>query len=176
MDRVAAKQILSAYRSEDRDWADPIFRDALAQMESDTDLKEWFDAQIDLDRAIRQKLAGIAPPADLQGKILANLEEVRAPRLAVPLNRQDGCGAPDVLANGATMLCPDSEQVPCLRQEKLTHAKETNQHGESGRCPKLNRLGWLYFTIIPAQPPNCSTVQWPPRSWSKASEQKKSRI
>src|SRR5258708_32459777 len=86
MNSDAAKEILSAYRSKDRDGADPSFREALSQMESDADLKKWFDDQLDLDRTIRQKLAAIEPPADLQAKILARIrgEKVRRSAFALP--------------------------------------------------------------------------------------------
>jgi hypothetical protein len=86
MNSDAAKEILSAYRSEDRDGADPIFREAFSQLESDAELKKWFEEQIDLDRSVRQKLAGIEPPADLQAKILAQIrgEKVRRSVFALP--------------------------------------------------------------------------------------------
>jgi hypothetical protein len=86
MNSDAAKEVLSAYRSEDRDGADPIFREAFSQLENDAELKKWFEDQIDLDRSIRQKLAGIVPPADLQAKILAQIrgEKVRRSVFALP--------------------------------------------------------------------------------------------
>src|ERR1700756_1663420 len=73
MNSDAAKEILSAYRSGDRDGVDPIFHEALQQMENDSELKKWFEEQHDLDGAIRQKLASIEPPPDLQAKILAQI-------------------------------------------------------------------------------------------------------
>jgi hypothetical protein len=79
MNSDAAKEILSAYRSADRDGADPIFAEALDQMERDSGLKKWFEEQHGLDRAIRDKLASLEPPADLEAKILARIrgEKVR---------------------------------------------------------------------------------------------------
>ena len=86
MNSDAAREILSAYRSEDRDGADPIFREALSQLENDAELKRWFEEQTGLDRSIRQKLAAIEPPADLQAKILAGIrgEKVRRSTFALP--------------------------------------------------------------------------------------------
>ena len=84
MNSDAAKEILSAYRSGDRDGADPIFQEALNQMESDSDLKKWFEEQQHLDRAIREKLAGIEPPPDLQAKILARIRGEKVRRFALP--------------------------------------------------------------------------------------------
>jgi len=86
MNSDAAKEVLSAYRSEDRDGADPIFREALSQLENDAELKKWFEEETNLDRSVRQKLAGIEPPADLQAKILARIrgEKVRRSVFALP--------------------------------------------------------------------------------------------
>ena len=84
MNSDAAKEILSAYRSADRDGADPIFHEALNQMASDSELKKWFEEQQDLDRTIREKLASIEPPADLQAKILARIRGEKVRRFALP--------------------------------------------------------------------------------------------
>ncbi|MBV8213175.1 MAG: hypothetical protein JOZ08_08105 [Verrucomicrobia bacterium] len=84
MNSDAAKEVLSAYRSGDRDGADPFFHEALKQMESDSELKKWFDEQHDLDRAIREKLASIEPPPDLQAKILARIRGEKVRRFALP--------------------------------------------------------------------------------------------
>jgi hypothetical protein len=84
MNSDAAKEILSAYRSGDRDGADPMFHEALNQMESDSQLKKWFEEQHHLDRAIREKLASIEPPPDLQAKILARIRGEKVRRFALP--------------------------------------------------------------------------------------------
>ena len=84
MNSDAAKEILSAYRSDDRDGADPIFHEALNQMESDSELRKWFEEQQDLDRTIREKLASIEPPADLRAKILAQIRGEKVRRFALP--------------------------------------------------------------------------------------------
>jgi hypothetical protein len=84
MNSDAAKEILSAYRSGDRDGADPIFQEALNQMKSDTELKKWFEEQLEVDRTIRQRLATIEPPADLQAKILARIRGEKVRRFALP--------------------------------------------------------------------------------------------
>jgi hypothetical protein len=84
MNSDAAKEILSAYRSSDRDGADPIFQEALSLMESDSELKKWFEEQHAIDRTIREKLAAIEPPADLQAKILARIRGEKVRRFALP--------------------------------------------------------------------------------------------
>ena len=84
MNSDAAKEILSAYRSGDRDGADPMFHEALNQIESDSELKKWFEERQHLDRAIREKLAGIEPPPDLQAKILARIRGEKVRRFALP--------------------------------------------------------------------------------------------
>jgi hypothetical protein len=84
MNSDAAKEILSAYRSADRDGADPIFHEALDQMDRDSELKKWFEEQQGVDRAIRDKLASLEPPADLQAKILARIRGEKIRRFALP--------------------------------------------------------------------------------------------
>src|ERR1700740_386515 len=84
MNSDAAKEILSAYRSADRDGADPIFHEAVNQMESDSELKKWFEEQQDLDQTIREKLASIKPPADRQANILAGIRGEKVRRFALP--------------------------------------------------------------------------------------------
>jgi hypothetical protein len=84
MNSDAAKEILSAYRSADRDGADPTFREALDQMERDGELKNWFEEQQGVDRGIRDKLASLEPPADLEAKILARIRGEKVRRFALP--------------------------------------------------------------------------------------------
>ena len=80
----AAKQILSAYRSDDQDREDPVFREALEHLERDAELKAWFQERIGIDRVIREKISGIEPPAYLQAQILARIRKERVRRFALP--------------------------------------------------------------------------------------------
>jgi hypothetical protein len=61
-----------------------FFQEALHQMESDADLKKWFEAQQEVDRTIRAKLSTIQPPADLQTKILARIRGEKVRRFPLP--------------------------------------------------------------------------------------------
>jgi len=120
MNSDAAKEILSAYRSGDRDGADPIFHEALNQMESDSELKKWFEEQQDLDRTIREKLASIEPPADLQAKILARIRGEKVRRFALP---QVWLAAAACLVVGGIALFYSTEQTgPDRFQEFKTDA------------------------------------------------------
>lgn len=83
MNSDAAKEMLSAYRSSGQDGTDPIFYDALNQQEEDSDLKRWFEGQLDLDRAIQDRLGTIKPPLDLEAKILARIRREKLRRIAV---------------------------------------------------------------------------------------------
>jgi hypothetical protein len=58
----AAKQILSAYRSDDQDREDLVFGEALDHLERDAELKAWFQERIGIDRVIRRETIG---PRDL---------------------------------------------------------------------------------------------------------------
>lgn len=72
MDTEQARIILSAHRPESDDAEEIVlFEEALAVMERDPGLAEWFAEQSRLDTAMRDALRGIEPPADLKAAILA---------------------------------------------------------------------------------------------------------
>ncbi|WP_404424305.1 hypothetical protein [Nibricoccus sp. IMCC34717] len=66
-----AKFILSAYRPGGQDTADPAFAEALTQVAADPHLKAWHEAETRVDRFLADRLAEVAPPADLRMTILA---------------------------------------------------------------------------------------------------------
>lgn len=71
MNNTEAKFILSAYRPDGSDAADPIFSDALAQVRADPGLARWFELEQRLDRALCAKLGEVVPPPGLREAILA---------------------------------------------------------------------------------------------------------
>lgn len=72
MNREQAKLILSAANAgEEYPEGDPRLEKALALMENDPALAEWFAAQNPLDHAMRDALRTIEPPAHLRESILA---------------------------------------------------------------------------------------------------------
>ncbi len=71
MNREEAQFILSAFRPNGADEADPQFQDALALAKSDPELARWFAAEQALDRAFAVKLAGRAVPSGLHAQLLA---------------------------------------------------------------------------------------------------------
>jgi hypothetical protein len=83
MNSDAAKEILSAYRSSGQDGTDPIFYDALNRLEEDSDLKKWFEGQLELDGAIQDGLGTIRPPLDLEAKILARIRREKLRRISL---------------------------------------------------------------------------------------------
>jgi hypothetical protein len=70
MDKREAKLLLHACRPNDRDAAEPVFAEALAFVESDPELKAWWDAQQAFDRKVASKLEEIPIPDDLRATIL----------------------------------------------------------------------------------------------------------
>jgi len=66
-----AKFLLSAYRPDGRDAADPFFAEALAQARSDPELAAWFAREQAMDARISERLGGIVPPQALRESILA---------------------------------------------------------------------------------------------------------
>ena len=71
MDKQEAKQVLQALRPDDPDMTQPAFAEALALVESDPELKAWWEAQQSFDRKVAAKLQEVPIPADLRDTILA---------------------------------------------------------------------------------------------------------
>jgi hypothetical protein len=77
MDRKEAKLILSALRHGGSEANEPAFAEAVAQAETDPELKAWWQAQQEFDRKIAAKLAEVPVPADLRENILARRKIAR---------------------------------------------------------------------------------------------------
>jgi hypothetical protein len=74
MEHNEAKAILELHRpgnTDDRD--DPLIAEALQQLDTDAELRDWFDAQQVVDARIADSLSAIEPPADLKAHILAGM-------------------------------------------------------------------------------------------------------
>jgi hypothetical protein len=85
MDTEQARIILSAHRPESDDAEEiALFEEALAVMERDPGLAEWFAGQSRLDTAMRDALRSIQPPADLKAAILAGAKTVELPATTRP--------------------------------------------------------------------------------------------
>ena len=66
-----ARFLLTAYRPDGRDAADPMFAEPLAQAAHDPELRGWLERQQKFDATCAGKLNEIAPPAGLREAILA---------------------------------------------------------------------------------------------------------
>jgi hypothetical protein len=72
-----AKTVLSAYPPEGNAESDPTFAEALALVRNNPDLSRWFEGSLAFDRAIKQKLQELVPPAELESAILQKISEAR---------------------------------------------------------------------------------------------------
>ncbi len=72
-----AQFILRARRPGERDAQDPLFAEALAEVERDPRLKAWHEREQRTDAAIAAKFAAIAPPPELRAAILAGARASR---------------------------------------------------------------------------------------------------
>jgi hypothetical protein len=79
MDREEARIILSAYRPDRDDAADPVFAPALALLDQDRELADWFANQHALDLILQSAMQSIEPPADLKASILASAKTIPLP-------------------------------------------------------------------------------------------------
>lgn len=77
-----AKFILGAYRPDGQDAEDAMFKESLAQAESDPELRTWLEKQRRVDRAFARKMEQIAPPAGLKEAIFSGA------RVSAPKSRQ----------------------------------------------------------------------------------------
>jgi hypothetical protein len=71
MDNQTAKEILSAYRPNGEDAADPVFQDALTQCERDPEMRIWFVEQRVFDKRVTSALQTIRAPESGKRAILA---------------------------------------------------------------------------------------------------------
>jgi len=70
MDRQEAKLVLQSHRPTDLDTTQPGFAEALALVDSDPELKAWWEAQQAFDQKVAAKLAEVPIPEDLRSTIL----------------------------------------------------------------------------------------------------------
>jgi hypothetical protein len=78
MQRDEAKAILELCRpGNPDDQRDPLIAEALGLLETDAELKAWFEAQQALDARIAESYEEIEPPADLKANILAGMRAHR---------------------------------------------------------------------------------------------------
>lgn len=71
MNRRGAQQILLLYRPGTSDGTDPEVAEALAALESDAELRRWFDAHCAFQQALQRKFRQLPVPDDLKQRILA---------------------------------------------------------------------------------------------------------
>jgi len=71
MDKAQVKLVLQALRPNGRDAAQPVFAEALAQVETDAELGAWWRAQQAFDRQVAAKLDQVPLPDDLRATIVA---------------------------------------------------------------------------------------------------------
>ena len=78
MNSQEARFTLQSYRPGTEDEQDPVFQEALQLVDTDSELAAWFEDQSAFDAAMREKLGGVEPPADLPASILAGMRATAA--------------------------------------------------------------------------------------------------
>ena len=71
MDTERAKFLLTVYRPDGGDAADPIFEEALEATRTDEALGRWFAEEQERSKLLSERLCEVEPPGDLRAKILA---------------------------------------------------------------------------------------------------------
>jgi anti-sigma factor RsiW len=80
MEKNRAQSILSVYRPDNQDAADPFFAEARAELVRNPELARWFEEEQAFDRAISEKLADLVAPFGLKTRILASATPVATRR------------------------------------------------------------------------------------------------
>ncbi|MBN8712253.1 MAG: hypothetical protein BGO12_20245 [Verrucomicrobia bacterium 61-8] len=150
MDREQAKTILSAWRPGVDDPAGhAALEEALALMESDPELAEWFAAQQEEDAAIRAELRAIEPPPGLRDAILAQAKTIDFPaeRPAAPslLARWAAIAACAVLAGLGLYVSQLPQQIdPRYLAAELPRLDKKHAHSFESRTGDLEAIrSWL---------------------------------
>ena len=76
MEKDRVQSILSVYRPDNQDAADPFFAEAKAELAHNPELARWFEEEQAFDRAISEKLADLVAPFGLKTRILASATSV----------------------------------------------------------------------------------------------------
>ena len=77
MNNQEAKFILGAYRPDGQDAGNPMFAEALGQVERDPELRTWFERGRKFDMTVSEKIRTLAPPPELRAAILAGARASR---------------------------------------------------------------------------------------------------
>lgn len=149
MDREEAKIILSSRRAgKDSPESDALLEQALARMEDDAELAEWFAEHCAMDDAMRGALGTIVPPAGLKEEILA-----AAKVTPLPVGRRRwsvhpawlAAAAVVALAVGLSLMLPARGGLTLARMnEEIPRLTPLHDHGfgsETGNIEEVRK--WL---------------------------------
>lgn len=81
MDIAEAKQILSAYHSDEEHFSDPHMLEALGMLETHPELAAWFERQLSFDSQVKAALADLPMPSNLREGLLGNHRRIRRNKL-----------------------------------------------------------------------------------------------
>ncbi len=132
MDNEEAKLILSTWRpGQDAGEGDALLEEALALMENDSSLADWFAQQCAMDAAMSGALSTVEPPAHLREAILASARITSFPaRRRLPLAWL-AAAACVVLALGVAFLLPNRSGSLSLAKLKAEIPGLTSAHAHS---------------------------------------------
>ena len=154
MERDEAQHILELCRpGNDDDQQDPLIAEAMAVLEADVELQEWFAEQQAVDARISAAYATLEPPADLKASILAGMR-------AHVLERKDESERNNaaILPDAHDTNAPNSEQAGRLFYGKSSAHDKTDSSTTSRAWWRNPWIGiaavfavLLTFATIPPQ-------------------------
>lgn len=153
MDNERAKTILSAYHGDAADAGEPLFAEALAQVQCDPELARWFQEECALNERMRAAVQSLRPPAHLRDTLLLTEKVSRMPAPRAWWTR------PAWVAAAAALVLLTGLAVFALRPERspLTLAGVT---AEIGRMQREDSISLGAMTNDPEQA----------RRWLKAND------
>lgn len=146
MNNLEAKLILRAYRPNGEDASDPLFKEALEQVDRNPELKEWFAKEIALEAGVQSRLEeAVRIPRNLKANLLA-LEKIdqSVPWWMRPIKLTAmGTLAALLLLMVMFMVSPRQNSVESFRRAMTQYASQRTEHVtyEPRNLPKIEE--WL---------------------------------
>jgi hypothetical protein len=151
MNSLEARRLLEVYRPGGADEAEPLFTEALRQVERDPELARWFQEQRTFDGDLAAGLRTLPAPADLKSFLLASRKVVRPPFWRDWRVRAAAAAIVFVLAVvGGAFATTKPVPFPQFRSELIDRAWDGQTHLDFESTDVVRIKQWLARNFAPA--------------------------
>lgn len=151
MNSLEARRLLEVYRPSGADEAEPLFAEALRQVERDPELARWFKEQRTFDGDLAAGLKTLPTPADLKSFLLASRKVVRPPFWRDWRVRAAAAAIVFVLAVvGGAFATSKPVPFPQFRSELIDRAWDGQTHLDFESTDVVRIKQWLARNFAPA--------------------------